>query len=73
MCVDCIGPYEVKDNDGETSMLHAMTMADPATGWFEISEITNEKAETAARVLDRTWLCRYPCPDETIYDKASTF
>ena len=73
LCVDCIGPYKVKGNDGETYILHAMTMADPATGWFEITEITDEKAETAARELDRTWLCRYPRPEETIYDNASSF
>ena len=48
-------------------------MADPSTGWFEISEITDEKVETAARELDRTWLCRYPHPDETIYGNMSSF
>ena len=73
LCIDCVGPYKVKGADGETYTLRAMTMADPATGWFEISEITDEKAETAARVLDRTWLCRYPRPEETIYDNANSF
>ena len=73
LCVDCIGPYKVKGADGKIYELHAMTMADPVTGWFEISEIADEKAETAARVLDRSWLCRYPRPEETIYDNASNF
>ena len=42
LCIDCVGPYKVKGADGETYTLRAKTMADPATGWFEICEITDE-------------------------------
>ena len=40
VCVDLIGPYTIgNDGDSETTAtLHAMTMVDPATGWFEIAE-----------------------------------
>ena len=38
LCIDLIGPYTI--GKGEKEMrLHALTMIDPATGWFEIAEI----------------------------------
>ena len=35
-----------------------MTMIDPATGWFEIVEIPNKRADYIANVLEYTWLTR---------------
>ena len=55
-CVDLIGPYTVRTQKGQQS-LHAMTMFDPATSWFEVVEIPNEKAVTCANLVENTWLC----------------
>ena len=60
VCIDQIGPYEVTDNNGTVQKLNAMTMVDPATGWFKIIEVPDKQAETAAKLFDRVWLCRYP-------------
>ena len=38
ICVDLIGPYQITDGTGVDYKLWAMTMIDPATGWFEIVE-----------------------------------
>ena len=73
VCVDEIGPYAVKTKSGQNLQLNAMTMCDPATGWFEIAEITNKSAETAALTLDRIWFSRYPRPERCIYDNGSEF
>jgi hypothetical protein len=73
VCVDQVGPYTVKGMDGLEYTLNAMTMADPSTGWFEIAEVKDKTAVTAATVLDRVWLCRYPRPVECIYDNGNEF
>ena len=41
LCIDLIGPYKIgQDKDGkDETLLHCLTMIDPATGWFEIAEI----------------------------------
>jgi len=41
-------------------------MIDPATGWFEIVEIPNKKADEIANLLEQTWLVRYPWPQNVI-------
>ena len=42
LCVDLIGPYTIKRKGKEKLALWAVTMIDPATGWFEIAEIPNK-------------------------------
>ena len=72
LCVDLIGPYTVRTKKGQQS-LHAMTMFDPATSWFEVVEIPNKKAVTCANLVENTWLCRYPRPKQCIFDNGSEF
>ena len=72
LCVDLIGPYTVRTKKGIQS-LHAMTMFDPATSWFEVVEIPNKKAITCANLVENTWLCRYPRPQQCIFDNGSEF
>ena len=72
LCVDLIGPYTVRNKKG-TQSLHAMTMFDPATSWFEVVEIPNKKAITCANLVENSWLCRYPRPQECIFDNGSEF
>ena len=53
--------------------LHAMTMIDPATGWFEIVPIPTKRADYIANLLEQTWLTRYPWPTEVRMDKGKEF
>ena len=57
LCIDLIGPYKFgKDpKEGEEdkrTALHALTMIDPATGWFEISRIDCKRADYMANYLE---------------------
>jgi hypothetical protein len=70
--VDFIGPYPIRTPKC-THELRAMTMIDPATGWFEIARIINPNTDEAQRALDSCWLARYPRPAEIGFDNGSEF
>lgn len=70
--VDLIGPYKVR-LDGKQRELRAMTMIDPATGWFEIAPITEPNSYNTQRIFDSYWLARYPRPAECGFDNGSEF
>ena len=40
VCVDFIGPSTIKGLDGKIMDFMCLTIIDPATGWFEIVELT---------------------------------
>ena len=48
-------------------------MIDPATGWFEMREISNKKADYIANVVEQAWLTRYPKPDMILFDQGKEF
>ena len=48
-------------------------MCDPATGWFEVAEIKDKTSEGTAKILDKTWFCRYPRPKRCISDNGNEF
>ena len=72
LCIDLIGPYDFGKKESAVS-LHCMTMIDPATGWFEIVEIPNKRADFIANILEQTWLTRYPWPTEIRMDRGKEF
>jgi hypothetical protein len=43
--LDMIGPYKVKATNGNF-MLRALTMIDPATGWFEVKDVPDYTANS---------------------------
>ena len=74
LCVDMIGPYNIKQNNGKTITLWCVTMIDPSTGWFEIAEVPGTKrADVVANIVEQTWLTRYPWPQEVIFDRGTEF
>jgi hypothetical protein len=73
LCVDLIGPYQLKRKGKQPLELWCVTMIDPATSWFEIQPIKNKQAITVAEVVETTWLTRYPRPSQMIYDRGSEF
>ncbi len=54
-------------------MLWAVTMIDPATGWFEMKEIRQKDAPTVANIVETVWLTRYPWPQLITYDRGTEF
>ena len=79
LCVDLIGPYTIrrKNKKGEPKrkdlVLHAVTMIDPVTGWFEIAQIQNKTAEEVSMQLEMCWLTRYPWPQVVTIDRGKEF
>ena len=75
LCIDLIGPYKIerKNKKKKPLILWALTMIDPATGWFEMREIKTKKADKIANVLEQAWLTRYPWPTQIIYDRGNEF
>ena len=72
LCIDLIGPYTIeRENKTKKPLtLWALTMIDPATGWFKMREIKTKSADTVANVLEQAWLTRYPSDrDDRILDK----
>jgi Integrase zinc binding domain len=55
LCIDLIGPYKIGKGKNEAT-LHALTMINPATGWFEIAEINIKRADKIINRLEFTWL-----------------
>ena len=72
LCIDLIGPYKFGTGKHQAK-LHAMTMIDPATGWFEIVRIDRKRADLIINHLEHTWLTRYPWPTEIIMDRGKEF
>ena len=71
--VDCIGPFSVKTPKG-TKHLRALTMIDPATGWFEVKALSKAPdSDIVSAAMDDTWFCRYPRPQYIGYDNGSEF
>lgn len=59
--VDLTGPWAIRAQNG-AFRLKALTMVDPATGWFEIAEVPDATAATVAETFDHEWLSRHPRP-----------
>jgi hypothetical protein len=64
-----------KDTSQNTlfASLLAITMIDPATGWFEIVEATNKSATSIKDLFHNTWLARYPRPQFIVFDNGGKF
>ena len=72
-CVDLIGEYKIKQKGKKMLKMKAVTMIDPATGWFEIVQYSDKKSITIANLVEQTWLSRYPWPTLITYDRGSEF
>ena len=70
-----IGPYKIPHSISKETILElwAVTMIDPATGWFEIVQVKNKESHTVAEIVEQAWLCRYPWPTTIILDRGSEF
>jgi hypothetical protein len=58
-CVDLVGPFTIR-TPAKTHSLLALTMIDPASGWFEIVKATNKSATSIQDLFHNTWLAHYP-------------
>jgi hypothetical protein len=73
LCVDMIGPYNIKLKRKPPLTLWCVTMIDPATSWFEMAEVKDKEAITVASIVEQTWLTRYPWPSTITFDQGKEF
>jgi len=66
LCVDLIGPYTLKGEDGSSIDFMALTMIDPASSWFEIVELT-----TIYPLITKKENGKERTIEEEIFDKSS--
>ena len=59
--------------EGQSHLTRCVAMMEPATGWFEIAEVPNARADFMANVPETTWLSQHPWPTETRMDKGGEF
>ena len=43
-------------------------MIDPSTGWFEMAQISNERAAYIGDINKKTWFTFYPLPQRIVFD-----
>jgi hypothetical protein len=73
LCVNLIGPYEIKSNVKAVKIppLKAITMINPATGWFEIKQYDDKKSITVTNIVEQEWLTCYLQPYLVTLDHGS--
>jgi hypothetical protein len=72
VCVDLVGPFTIK-TPLKTHSLLALTMIDPATGWFEIVQANSKTATSIQDLFHNTWLACYPRPQYIVFDNGGKF
>jgi hypothetical protein len=70
--VDLVGPFTIR-TPAKTHSLLALTMIDPATGWFEIVKAINKSGTSIQYLFHNTWLARYPRPQFIVFDDRGKF
>ena len=74
LCVDLIVPYIIIIQVQKESLnLKAVTVIDPVTVWFEITQYNYRISISIANLVETAWLSRYPRPIEIMYDQGSKF
>jgi hypothetical protein len=63
-------PFTIRTPAKIHSLL-ALTMIDPATGWFKIVEATNKSATSIQDLFHNTWLSHYPQAQFIVFDNGS--
>ena len=72
-CVYLIGSYKRGRKGKEPLILNFVTMIDPITGWFEVTQYSDKKAMTIATLVETMWLVQYPWPAVITYYQGGEF
>ena len=66
-------PLKISRKGREPLIFTSVTMMDPFTGWFEVTQYYDKKSMTIANMVKINWLVRYPWPVEIMYDQGGEF
>ena len=73
IAVDLIGPWPLRDANGDSHEIMALTIIDTVTNLCEVVPIRNKTAQHIGLLLENNWLARYPLPKKCIYDQGNEF
>ena len=73
VAVDLIGPWTIRDVDGNDHTFMALTIIDTVTNLCEIALIRDKTSSHIGLLFENTWLARYPMPLKCIYDQGNEF
>ena len=73
VAVDLIGPWTIRDVDGNDHTFMALTIIDTVTNLCEIALIRDKTSSHVGLLFENTWLARYPMPLKCIYDQGNEF
>jgi hypothetical protein len=68
--VDLVSPFTIRI-PAKTHSLLALTMIDPATGWFEIVKATNKSTTSIQDLFHNTYLVQYLQPQFIVFDNGN--
>jgi hypothetical protein len=67
------GPCKIERKGKKDLMPWCLTVIDPATGWFEMEQISNKTAAEVADICERTWFTKHPLPQRITLDRSIEF
>jgi hypothetical protein len=67
---DVTTPFTIR-TPAKTHSLLALTMIDPATGWFEIVKATNNSATSIQDLFHNSWLAHYSQTQFIVFDNGN--
>ena len=73
LCVDFIFPYKISRKGVYPTILKAVTIIDPVTGWCEITQYNDKKSMTIANLVETMCLVLYIWTVEITYDRGGKF
>jgi hypothetical protein len=73
LCVGLIGPCKIEHKGKKDLKLWCLAVIDPATGWFEMEQISNKTAAEVADIFETTWFTRHPLPQRITHDRGTEF
>ena len=69
-----IGPHVIRGKGWKENVhLKVITMIDPVTGWFEITQYNDKRSISISNLVETMWLSRYLIPMDITYDQGSEF
>ena len=74
LCVDLICAYVIRIKlKKEYLNLKFVTMIDPDTGWFKITQYDDKIAVSIVDLVETLWITRYTIPMKIMYVQGSEF
>jgi len=73
IAVDLVGPWTMRNSDGNDHEFMALTIIDTVTNLCEIVPIRNKTAAHIGLLLENQWIARYPSPKKCMYDQGNEF